>query len=71
MSERKRPQLTVGEVMDHLSKCDRSLPMFAAPSMLNTDEPEETQEFIYDDNKMVCVAVEFSSQYATLGFIET
>jgi len=65
---RKRPQLTVGEVVDHLSKCDRNLPLFCAASLLNLDEPEETQEFIDDNSRMECVAVEFSSAYATIGF---
>lgn len=30
---RKRPQITVGELIDHLSKCDRSLPVYCAASI--------------------------------------
>ena len=67
---RKRAQLTVGEVIDHLQKCDRSSLMYAAVSIVNPDEPIENQEFINDWEKKRCVAVEFCNEYATIGWNE-
>lgn len=69
MSE-KRMQLTVGKVIDHLQKCNRSLPIYTAVSLINLDEPIETQEFINDWEKKKCVAVEFCNEYATIGWAE-
>lgn len=56
---RKRPQLTVGELKRFLRKLNNDAPVFLAPSVVNIDEPKETQEFILDDEKIKCVAIEY------------
>ena len=66
--KRKRPQITNGEVIKFLSEYPKDLPVYCAPSMLNIDEPEDTQEFIYDDDKTECVAIESDGKFITFGF---
>lgn len=68
MKTMRRPQITVGELVNHLLKADQSIPVYVAPSDINYDEPEETQEFIADDEKIECVSLEFCSSYATIGW---
>lgn len=72
---RKRPTLTVGELMDYLKNVNPKAKIFLAPSLLNLDEPQATQEFIDDDNRKKCVAVESScpisqTKRVTLGYAE-
>jgi len=66
----KRPQITVGEVVRFLSQYPKDLPIFCATSTVNVDESEEKQEFIEDDLKTPCVAIESDGKYVTFGFID-
>ena len=74
---RKRPQLKLVEVIKHLQNIQREvgdIPIFLAPSILNLDEPKETQEFIDSDRKIKCVAIEYCPGQpkfgVTLGWAE-
>ncbi len=55
-----RPQLTNGELIDFLSKYPRDTKVSAALSEVNVDEPEETQEFILEEESTPVVAVSYS-----------
>jgi len=68
MATRNRPQITVGELIDFMSKYPKDTLVYSAPSMINLDEPEATQEFILDDHTPV-VAVEYGSNELTIGYI--
>ena len=65
---RNRPQLTIGELIDFMSKYPRNTLVYSAPSIINVDEPEETQEFIEMEHTPV-VAVEHSVGELTIGYI--
>ena len=69
---RFRPQITVGEAIKFLNEYPDDLLIFCATSLVNIDEPEETQEFIEDDRKRPCVAIEGTRHngYITFGFVE-
>ena len=75
MRERKRPTLTVKEVIDCLSKFPSEADVYLAPSVINEDEPKETQEFILDEDKLPCVAIEGvypweSAKIVTIGYAD-
>jgi hypothetical protein len=55
---RKRPILTVGDLEKFIKGMNPKATIFLAPSILNLDEPKETQEFIDSDRKIKCVAIE-------------
>ena len=70
---RKRPALTVRELRIYLGRLNPNAKVYLAPSIVNLDEPEETQEFICDEHKKKCVAIEatvplIKTKYVTLGF---
>jgi len=69
---RRRPQITVEDVVFYLSKLPGDTPVYCAISIVNEDEPIETQEFISDDKKTPCVAIERvnrdNTKYVTFGF---
>lgn len=67
---RNRPQITVGEAIKFLSQYSDKTPVFCSISEVNIDEPEETQEFIPDDEKKACVAIESDGKSLTFGYIE-
>ncbi|MCK4330907.1 hypothetical protein KAX02_13840 [candidate division WOR-3 bacterium] len=67
---RSRPQITVAEVIRFLSKLPNDLLVFCSVSEVNIDEPEETQEFILDDEKRACVAMETDKKSLTFGYID-
>lgn len=67
MKKRRRPQLTTGEVVDFMSKYPRNTPVFSGPSLVNEDEPEETQEFILEDECTKVVVIEFGSGRCNIG----
>jgi len=60
---RIRPQLTAGEIIDFISKYPRDTLVSAGPSLLNLDEPVETQEFIMEDEAIPVVSVSYSNPY--------
>lgn len=68
---RPRPQLTLGQVVGFLKKYPDSLPIHCSTSVVNPDEPVETQEFILWDERSKCVAVECDGESITFGFVET
>lgn len=66
---RNRPQLTVGELIDFILKLPKETLVYSAPSMINLDEPEETQEFIDLEHAPV-VAIESCDGEFTMGYID-
>lgn len=56
---RERKQLTLGDVKRFIDKYPDDIEVSCAVSIVNEDEPMETQEFIGDDI-LPCVAVHFS-----------
>lgn len=69
INKRKRPQITVGETINFLKQFPDELLISCSESLLNEDEPEATQEFIYDDSKKPCVAIEASTTGIIFGYI--
>lgn len=67
---RQRPQITVGEVIAFLSDLPSDMPVFCAPSVVDLDVPEETQEVIENDEKVKCVSIGSCSTFMTFGFID-
>jgi len=67
---RLRPQITIEQAIKFMSEYPGDLPVYCAPSMLNEDEPEETQEFIRDDEKIKCVVIESDGKCITFGYVE-
>lgn len=65
---RLRPQLTLGQVIEFLGKYSDTLPVYCSTSVVNLDEPVETQEFILWDERSRCVAVECDGKSITFGF---
>jgi hypothetical protein len=65
---RIRPQLTVKELVEFLEKCNPSALVSAAPSLVNYDEPKETQEFVDWERKLNIVAVERGNEHVVFGF---
>jgi hypothetical protein len=55
---RKRPVLTVKELIKYLRKVNPNAKVFLAPSIVNLDEPQATQEFILTEEGLKCVAIE-------------
>lgn len=69
---KNRPQITVGELFAFIEKygiSNKTL-LYCAPSEMNIDEPEETQEFILDEEKRKCVAVQLCLGEVTIGYEE-
>jgi hypothetical protein len=67
VQERIRPQLKAKELAEFLLRDPDAL-VFASGSLLNLDEPEETQEFIDWEEKIKVVAVEHSYEGFTIGW---
>jgi hypothetical protein len=55
---RKRPTLTVKELVKYLKKVNPDAKVYLAPAVVNFDEPEATQEFILHEEKIKCVCFE-------------
>jgi hypothetical protein len=55
---RKRNALTVGQLIEYLSKYPKEAKVYAAPSLVNLDEPPETQEFIDHEVRTKVVSME-------------
>ena len=55
--------LTIGEVIDHLSKYNSDIPLFIAPSLTSED-----QEFVIDDEKKKCVVIEINQHEVVMGY---
>ena len=70
MSSRNRPQMTVGEVRKVLARFSADTPVFCGPSIVNHDEPEETQECILADVEQKCVAIESTIYQVTFGWAD-
>ena len=69
---RNRPALTVRKLRNYLRKINPGAEVYIAPSIVNLDEPEETQEFILGEG-VKCVAIEstvplITTQRVTLGW---
>lgn len=62
----KRPQITVDELIKFLQDCPEGLPIFCSESDLNE---EDLCEFIHDEEKEPCVAIEITgNKYVTFGY---
>jgi hypothetical protein len=67
---RRRPQLTVKEVMSFLAQCDPNAKVFISPSRYCEDMPKNAHEYIDEDRKIKCVAVETHDNIVTFGYAE-
>jgi len=72
VNNRLRPRrvITVGEVINFLSNYPDSTPVYCSVSEVNLDEPVETQEFILEEGKRKCVAVESNGRQIVFGYVE-
>ena len=69
--KRPRPQLTVKELIDFISKYPDDTLVYSAPSEINIDEPIETQEYIFEEESVPVVAISYSVIHEiTIGFIK-
>ena len=71
-TNRKRPQLTVKQLMEFLTTLPPECKLYYAPSMLNIDEPPMTQEFIDTPRSVIVVSIEYlrRSKRVTIGWKE-
>ena len=62
-----RPQLTVKQLIEFLSKQPEDTLVSVAPSVVNPDEPDEAgSEFIFENESIPVVALSYSE---TFGFV--
>lgn len=67
---RRRPQMMANRLVAFIKKHSRAKSrIFAAPSVVNLDEPPTTQEFINWDKTKKVVSIEWNGSDFTIGFV--
>lgn len=71
---RDRKPITVKELREYLTQFPDDLQIMVAPSVTDPDEPEETQEFIMQEDEKPLVAIESTGSTTktsiTLGYAD-